>query len=71
LVAERRERAAIHSLLFRTPVLIKGNMQPPTLYSELLREQLDKMIPMIPFLPKDNPKYDEELRLVKQLTTGF
>lgn len=65
LVSERTQRAAIHDLLFGTPVLIKreGSLLP----ADLLFQQFEKMIPMIPYLSNDHPKYHEEIKLMEIL----
>jgi hypothetical protein len=64
LVIERRERAAIHVLMHSTPIVVKDDNSPllPE-YVKLLNQQLEKMIPMIPYLPKDHPKYTQEIEL--------
>lgn len=68
LVEERRDRARIHELLSDTDVTVKGQLGTfPTPETLLLREQLEKMIPMIPYLPKSDPAYDVELKLMGML----
>ena len=52
LIVERRERAKILNSLEEVP---------------MLREQVDKMIPRIAYLPKDAPEYNEELEICKGL----
>jgi hypothetical protein len=70
LVAERQERAAIYKLLEETPVTLRDDVYHfPSQAAALLREQFNKMIPLIPYLSTDHPAYDEELRIVAQLWT--
>jgi hypothetical protein len=74
LVVERYERAAIHDLLNDTPFLLKSlfwemprEETSKRGYLDLLRGQFEKMIPIIPYLPKDHPKYNDEIELMKAL----
>lgn len=67
LVRERRDRAEIWDCLQQTPITIKPNASFPTQHFNLLKEQVSKMIPPIPYLPKDHPAYDEELQLVQKM----
>jgi hypothetical protein len=70
-VTERRERAQIHDLLSNT--FVKASATPPDAnvlnHIQLLREQLEKMIPLIPYLPKEHPKYQEELDIIAALAS--
>ena len=69
LVEERRERAKIHNLLSGTGITSKQNLFDTAVLEpiELLREQLDKMIPLIPYLPEDHPAYQEDLLVMQSL----
>lgn len=69
LVQERCERAAIHDLLEKFPVTLKHDASAfPKGASQLLRQQFEKMIPLIPYLPEEHPAYNEELELVRLIT---
>lgn len=65
LNTERRERAKIWEYLEQIPITVKpGNDWPALDALKLLREQVIKMIPPIPYLPKDCTEYKEELDLI-------
>jgi hypothetical protein len=53
--------------LNETPIFLKSKHWKIPPFVEALREQFEKMIPMIPYLPSDNPKFQEELELMKAL----
>lgn len=71
LIEERRDRANIHKLLEETGLTAKGNFGNLTALEpiQLLRKEFDKMIPLIPYLPKSHPAYLEELELVRALSS--
>jgi len=65
-VNERADRAKIYDLLQNTPVTPthkskNGEVLEPI---KLLREQFEKMIPLIAYLSSDHPKYQEELDVI-------
>ena len=66
-VTERQQRAAIHELLNKTRVGVSSFDQFPAEVLGLLREQIDKMIPLIQYLPKTHYKFEEELVLMEAL----
>jgi HNH endonuclease len=76
LVEERRERAVIHQLLSDTALTTNtigdtGWNNPSVLIPiKLLREQFEKMIPIIPYLSKEHPAYEEELAIMRLLTSS-
>lgn len=68
LIVERRERAKILDSLEEVPITLKpGSDSFPSAQMQLLREQVEKMIPRIAYLPKDAPEYNEELEICKGL----
>lgn len=77
LVNERRERAAIHEVLTKTGITAKGAVHGRWSDTAVLapiqslREQVEKMIPLIPYLPKDHPKYEEELIVMQLLRNSY
>jgi hypothetical protein len=72
LTVERRERAVIWERIEQMPVTINDDINAfPLSALKLLREQAEKMIPRIPYLSKDFPEYEEELRIVEALGTAM
>lgn len=72
LVDERKERAAIYDLLQSTGFNIKkisptGGTAFPSREIELLVQQAEKMIPPIPYISSDHPKYAEEIAVMRAL----
>jgi hypothetical protein len=68
LVDERRERARIFELLQSRDITLKTSpVLFPSMESQLLREQFEKMIPPIPYLPVTHAKYKEELEILQAL----
>ncbi len=69
-VEERLERARIHALLENTPISAKAGQPDQIVFHhiELLRQQVEKMIPLIPYLSTEHPAYQEELRVVQMLS---
>ncbi len=73
LVYERTQRAKIFELLESKTMLLKAGIsilpggEQASSIAQMLREQVEKMIPKIPYLSAEHPKYSEELDLVAEL----
>lgn len=71
LIQERRDRAEIWDCLEKIPVSVKPHAAFPDEQCELLRKQAERMIPRIPYIPKDHPAYREELDVLAALQNSF